>query len=225
VWAWRGNVDTPWGPDRLAPRDMGGSRLSDPQGVRWRAILAGLLLLAGSGVLHGAAALASEGRALARPRVDLGPDGEAKLQVSTALRSKLPHLDPALTSRIAESVVRCQRDQDLAPDLVLAVLMQESSGRPGARSPRGAIGLMQVMPYMYEELDLPGSVSHVEANIEAGCRLLADDIHRLGEEDGISAYYWGSAVGNDRYLRGVQKLRRDFRPYLAPESAGDRIRG
>ena len=176
-------------------------------------------------MLHGAAALASEGRAFARARTDLGPDGEAKVQVANALRSKLPNLDTALSARIAESVVRCQRDQDLAPDLVLAVLMQESSGRPGARSPRGAIGLMQVMPYMYEELDLPGSVSHVEANIEAGCRLLADDIHRLGEEDGISAYYWGSSVGNDRYLRGVQKLRRDFRPYLAPDSAGARIRG
>ena len=39
---------------------------------------------------------------------------------------------------------------------------------------------MQVMPYMYEELALPGSVSHVEANIEAGCRLLADNIRTAG---------------------------------------------
>src|SRR5262249_52915699 len=154
----------------------------------------------------------------------LGPDGEAKLQLASALRAKLPSLDPALATRIADSVSRCQREQALAPDLVLAVLVQESSGRPGARSPRGAHGRMQVMRYMYDELDMPGAVSHGEANIEAGCRLLADDIHRLGEEDGISAYYWGSATGNDRYLRGVQKLRRDFRPYLSPETAGDRIR-
>ena len=191
--------------------------MSDPQGARWRAIFAGLLLMAGSGVLHGAAALASEGRALTRTRADLGPDGEAKLQVATALRSKLPNLDPALSSRIAESVLRCQREQALAPDLVLAVLMQESSGRPGARSARGAIGLMQVMPYMYEELELPGSVSHVETNIEAGCRLLADNIRRLGEDEGISAYCWGNTVGNDHYLLRVKKLRRDFRPYLMPD--------
>ena len=67
-----------------------------------------------------------------------------------ALHAKLPRVGPYLSTRIAESVVRCQREQSLAPDLVLAVLVQESSGRPGARSAAGAIGLMQVMPYMFE---------------------------------------------------------------------------
>jgi len=196
--------------------------MSDPQGARWRAILAGLLLLAGAGVLRGAQALAAEERAL---RSEARPELAVKERVAVALRAKLPNLDPALSNRIAESVARCQRDQALAPDLVLAVLMQESSGRPGARSPRGAIGLMQVMPYMYEELAMPGSVSHVEANIEAGCRLLADDIRRLGEDDGISAYCWGNTVGNDRYLRHVKKLRRGFRPYLAPQDTSARISG
>jgi soluble lytic murein transglycosylase-like protein len=196
--------------------------MSDPQGARKRAIFAGLWLLVGTGVLHGASAFVSEERAL---RAAARPELAVKVQVATALHSKLPNLDPMLENRIADSVVRCQRDQALAPDLVLAVLMQESSGRPGARSPRGAIGLMQVMPYMYEELEMPGSVSHVEANIEAGCRLLADNIRRLGENEGISAYCWGNAVGNDRYLRHVQKLRRDFRPYLTPESSGGRISG
>ncbi len=199
--------------------------MSDPHGAQWRAILAGILLLAGTGLLHGAAAVAAQGRALRDGSLSGDPDEAVKLRVVAALRAKVPRLDPALSGRIGESVARCQREQSLAPDLVLAVLMQESSGRPGARSPRGAIGLMQVMPYMYEELALPGSVSHVEANIEAGCRLLADNIRRLGEEDGISAYCWGNSVGNDHYLRRVQKLRRDFRPYLAPDGPDARVRG
>ncbi len=198
--------------------------MSDPQGARWRAIVAGLLLLAGAGVLDGAEALAAQGRALVDGSARGGPDGALKRGVVAALQAKLPRIDPTLSARIAESVVRCQREQSLAPDLVLAVLMQESSGRPGARSPAGAIGLMQVMPHMYEELALPGSVSHVEANMEAGCRLLADNISRLGEDDGISAYFWGNASGNDRYLRGVKRLRRDFRPYLMPEVASARTR-
>jgi soluble lytic murein transglycosylase-like protein len=197
--------------------------MSDPQGARWRAIVAGLILLAGTGVLNGVAALAAHGRALGSTRA--GREAALKMGVVAAIRAKLPRVEPALSNRIAESVVRCQREQSLAPDLVLAVLMQESSGRPGARSSAGAIGLMQVMPYMYEELALPGSVSHVEANIEAGCRLLADNIRRLGEDDGISAYYWGNATGNDHYLQEVNKLRRDFRPYLVPEVASARIGG
>ena len=134
--------------------------------------------------------------------------------VVAALAAKAPRLDPLLSGRIAASIARCGREQALAPDLVLAILMQESSARPGAHSAKGAIGLMQVMPHMYEVLALPGSAAHVEANIEAGCRLLADNIRRLGEERGISTYCWGNTVGNDIYLRRVQKLRRDLRPFL-----------
>jgi hypothetical protein len=67
---------------------------------------------------------------------------------------------------------------------------------------------------MYEVLALPGSAAHVEANIEAGCTLLADNIRRLGEERGISTYCWGNSIGNDHYLRRVQQLRRDLRPFL-----------
>lgn len=198
--------------------------MSDPQGARWRAIVAGVLLLAGTGVLNGVGALAAHGRALVDGSGRGGPDAALKRGVIAALHAKLPRVDAALSARIAESVVRCQREQSLPPDLVLAVLMQESSGRPGARSSAGAIGLMQVMPHMYEELALPGSVSHVEANMEAGCRLLADNIQRLGEDEGISAYFWGNATGNDRYLLGVKRLRRDFRPYVTPELADARTR-
>ena len=191
---------------------------------RWIALCAGLLLLVGTATLERTPPASS-----LIPGVGAGSargSSESALErgVVAALAAKAPRLDPVLSGRIAASIARCGREQALAPDLVLAVLMQESSGRPSAHSPKGAIGLMQVMPHMYEELALPGSAAHVEANIEAGCRLLADNIRRLGEERGISTYFWGSHDGNDIYLRGVQKLRRDLRPYLdgasENESAG-----
>jgi len=197
--------------------------MSDPQGARWRAIFAGMLLLVGASVLNGAQALAARAHVLAA-NGSVESEAAVRRGVIAALSAKAPRVDAALSARIADSIARCEREQSLAPDLVLAVLMQESSGRPGARSSAGAIGLMQVMPYMYEELALPGSVAHVEVNIEAGCRLLADNIRRLGETDGVSAYFWGNEAGNDRYLRNVQKLRRDIRPYLPP-SATAQIQG
>ena len=190
---------------------------------RWIALFAGLLLLVGTTVLErGRAAAASH-----RPTGDERALSESAIRsgVVAALAAKAPTVNSQLSDRIAASIARCEREQSLAPDLVLAVLMQESSARPGAHSPKGAIGLMQVMPHMFEVLALPGSAAHVEANIEAGCRLLADNIRRLGEDDGISAYFWGNAAGNDRYLGNVKKLRRDFRPYVAPEVASARISG
>jgi len=178
---------------------------------RWTALFAGLLLLVGTTVLErGSAAAAAGGSGDGHPL----DESAVRSGVVAALAAKAPRVNSQLSGRIAASIARCGREQSLAPDLVLAVLMQESSARPGAHSPKGAIGLMQVMPHMYEVLALPGSAAHVEANIEAGCRLLADNIRRLGEERGISTYCWGNNVGNDRYLRGVQKMRRDLQPFL-----------
>ena len=75
-----------------------------------------------------------------------------------------------------------------------AVIEVESAARPWARSPKGALGLMQVMPYMVRPMGMAGNPSTIEANIEAGCMILADNIRRLGESDGISAYFWGSDI-------------------------------
>ncbi len=126
------------------------------------------------------------------------------------LHSKLiehnPRLDAALSARIMDSVMRCERKQALPADLVLAVMLKESGGRPHVRSYAGAVGLMQVMPHMFQELGLPGSLTHIETNVEAGCMLLADNIRRLGEDRGVSAYYWGSGIRDDRYLKDVRRL-------------------
>jgi soluble lytic murein transglycosylase-like protein len=181
---------------------------------RWKALLAGILLLVGTATIERTHAASSLVPGVGAGRARTSDESALERGVIAALAAKAPRLDPALSGRIAASIARCGREQSLPPDLVLAVLMQESSGRPGAHSPKGAIGLMQVMPHMYEVLALPGSAAHVETNIEAGCRLLADNIQRLGEERGISSYFWGGHDGNDVYLRGVQKLRRDLRPYL-----------
>ncbi len=129
-----------------------------------------------------------------------------QMRIERALRTTNRRLDASTSERIARAILRCERDQSLDPDLVLAVLLVESSGRPEARSSKGAIGLMQVMPHMFEELQLPGNVAHIEANVEAGCLLLADNMRRLGEERGISAYFWGGSIQGDGYLRRVRSV-------------------
>ena len=118
-----------------------------------------------------------------------------------------PELSAADRRRIATSVKRCDDEQGLAPELVAAVIRVESGARPWARSRKGAIGLMQVMPHMVESMDLAGNLTTIEKNIEAGCRILADNIRRLGEDDGISAYFWGSEIRGVAYLSRVKQAR------------------
>jgi soluble lytic murein transglycosylase-like protein len=132
-------------------------------------------------------------------------------RVAAALETANPSLSPAEVERIRDAVVRYSRSYGLDPDLVTAVLLVESGARPWARSPKGARGLMQVMPYMMRPMGLAGNLSTIESNVEAGCVILAGNIRRLGEEDGISAYFWGSNIQGGGYLQRVQAAREKVR--------------
>ena len=115
-----------------------------------------------------------------------------------------PHLQAGQVSRIREAILASSVRHGLDPSLVLAIMTVESTGRPHARSPKGALGLMQVMPYMIGPLDLAGNPSTIEANIEASCVILSSDIRRLGEDDGISTYFWGGNIRGTGYLDKVR---------------------
>ena len=144
--------------------------------------------------------------------------GAAGVDVSADITRRLdelnPHLTEAQNSRIREAILRYSQKYSLDPLLVTAVIEVESAARPWARSPKGALGLMQVMPYMIRPMDLAGNASTIEANIEAGCMILAGNIRRLGEADGISAYFWGSDIRGVTYLNRVraaqERLKREI---------------
>jgi soluble lytic murein transglycosylase-like protein len=132
-------------------------------------------------------------------------------RVAAALETANPSLSPPEVDRIRDAIVRYSGAYQLDPDLVTAVLLVESGARPWARSPKGARGLMQVMPYMMRPMGLVGNLSTIESNVEAGCVILAGNIQRLGEEDGISAYFWGSNIRGAGYLERVQAAREKVR--------------
>jgi len=131
--------------------------------------------------------------------------------IARALQRMNPTLSAAEGVRIGEAVLRYSRKYRLDAELVTAVLVVESGARPWAVSPKGARGLMQVMPHMMRPMGMVGNLSTIETNVEAGCIILADNIRRLGEEDGISAYFWGSEIRGDGYLERVQAARARLR--------------
>ena len=144
--------------------------------------------------------------------------GASRLDVSADISRRLDELNPHLTdaqlARIRDAILRSSEKHSLDPVLVTAVIEVESAARPWARSPKGAQGLMQVMPYMIRPMGMAGNASTIEANIEAGCMILAGNIRRLGEEDGISAYFWGSNIRGVTYLNRVraaqERLQREI---------------
>jgi hypothetical protein len=80
------------------------------------------------------------------------------------------------------------RTQGVRPGLVRAVMQVESGFDPFARSPKGAMGLMQLMPATAKQyakkIKLPYSpklLVNPEANIRMGTAYLADKIREFGD--------------------------------------------
>jgi len=136
----------------------------------------------------------------------------------SAIARVLVHMNGQLSQperdRIARAVVRYSAKYDLDPELVTAVMFVESRGLPSARSAKGAMGLMQVMPAMLEPLGMAGNFTTVESNVEAGCLILADNIRRMGEADGILAYFWGPRIRGVAYLERVRSAQAEARRIL-----------
>ena len=175
---------------------------------RWQVLLiaAAAFVLVSRGSSHAGAGV----RPARRARIRSAPRRSARSSASAN-----PHLSTAERERIGRAVLRSSGNYRLDPQLVTAIILVESGARPWALSPKGAVGLMQVMPHMTETLMLAGNLTTIESNVEAGCSILADNIRRLGEDDGISAYFWGSEIRGVAYLDRVRAARATVRRLVA----------
>ncbi|HVE12422.1 MAG TPA: transglycosylase SLT domain-containing protein [Elusimicrobiota bacterium] len=80
---------------------------------------------------------------------------------------------PETTDPYDSIILRHATEHGLDPRLVKAVVAAESEFDPGARSPSGALGLMQLMPATAAEVGIPARRLHEpEANIAAGTSYL-----------------------------------------------------
>jgi len=161
--------------------------------------------LALSLVLLGALACRVVGEGSASAVNHSAPD-EALTQVDSSARSTavpdptvVPTREP---SRFAPAIERwrplsrdaAQTAQEatgvrLDENLLLALVAAESDGKPGAHSPRGAVGLAQVEPATFEDLRMRysgllagGSLAQPRVNLLAGALYLADCARVLGAD-------------------------------------------
>lgn len=118
----------------------------------------------------------------------------------------------------AEVIAAEAAHNQLAVELILAVIHTESAFHNFARSHAGALGLMQVMPATGEMLARqhgldwagPETLFDPVANVRLGCRYLADLRARYGRIDAaLAAYNWGPAAIDGRLARG-QSLPRKY---------------
>ena len=109
---------------------------------------------------------------------------------------------PAAIQQWCSHIERYAGENELDPDLVAAVMLQESAGRPDAYSKSGAVGLLQVMPrdglaasFMcingpcFAARPSMAELYDPEFNIDYGVRMLAGLIRKYGDvREGLRAY-------------------------------------
>jgi len=114
--------------------------------------------------------------------------------MTQVLRHYNPKLNPYLARRVVRAVVKWSMRRNLDPELVLALVVVESRGNPWATSPRGAKGLMQLMPLHYRG---QGDPYDIDTNVRVGTGVLAQLLRRYRCRVGpaLRAYYCGSGGG------------------------------
>jgi len=130
-------------------------------------------------------------------------------------------------SDVVGLVERTAQKHGLDPALVLAVVSVESGFRPEAVSPKGAQGLMQLMPRTAAELGVEDALDP-EQNVEAGVRHL-ESLVRLYDGDltrALAAYNAGQGAvarhgGVPPYRETRTYVRRVLERYRARKSVAE----
>lgn len=119
-------------------------------------------------------------------------EGEAEA-VAPAARPEVAAAGDGAVEMVDALIQRLARHHGVDPGLVHAVVAVESAYRPGARSPRGAMGLMQLMPAVATQYGV-GDPYEPRANLEAGIRHLKALLGRYDLRTALAAYNAGEGA-------------------------------
>jgi soluble lytic murein transglycosylase-like protein len=124
-------------------------------------------------------------------------------QIARIAPDEVPHPDPAVAgdgaagalsfAPFAEIIDRTAAVHRVDPTLVRAMIQVESAYRPEARSRKGAMGLMQLMPEIARRYEVADPYEPA-ANIEAGVKHLKTLLERYAVPLALAAYNAGETA-------------------------------
>ena len=181
-----------------------------------------------------AAAIAGGAVPLVPPRAPRGPSAspeEAAVDpgltlVRAVLASRAGHIPEPQREPLAQVLVEAEREHGISVLLLMALIERESRFDPLAKGPRGSLGLMQVRPFVGEDVAARNGIPwqgaqtlfDPVANVRIGSSYFAELLARFGSrEHALAAYNIGPtrlarrlARGNDRNPAFVSRVLREY---------------
>ncbi len=146
---------------------------------------------------------------------------------ATTVRATRGEAQGVRTSQWDDVIDFRAREQGIRPDLVRAVIQVESAFNPRARSSKGAMGLMQLMPATARYLGVKDSLDPVD-NLDGGTRYLRELLARYNGDvkRALAAYNAGEGAvarhgGVPPYPETLAYVRRVLRR-VKPEAPSSR---
>lgn len=103
-------------------------------------------------------------------------------------------------------IAKASEKHNVDPALVKAVIMAESSYNPRAVSPRGAVGLMQLMPSTAESLGVANSYNP-EQNVQGGTKYLKKLIDQFNGEIKLALAAYNAGPGHVKKHNGIPPFK------------------
>jgi soluble lytic murein transglycosylase-like protein len=151
---------------------------------------------------------AAQGTPPTSPPVRRKPSGDV-VELSGSVEERLRELQNAKnrSSRSAGSswqqeILQASRESGLPPELLRAMMQVESGGNPRAVSPKGAMGLMQLMPGTARLMGVDDPYDP-EENLQGGAAYMARMMKKYGDDQELALAAYNAGPGRVDAYGGI----------------------